>query len=575
MDRIFSDNAIGQETRENLNIIGRFVFDLLAENGVIEGDGEFDDITVTGGTINNTPIGQTGAAAGRFSSLVATISFTASNVDINGGAIDNTPIGSTIPGTGAFTTLSASGNVTLNGGTVTIGTVDLNGGAIDGTAIGANTASTGRFTTLATTTSATFGGTTQIATIDANGGTVDAVVIGGDTPAAGTFTSLTSNAVNFGGGEIDNTPIGANARSTGAFTTLDASGNVTLDGGTTSITDLDATGGAMDDVVIGGDTPAAGTFTTLTATDGDLDGIDIGQATPGAGAFTSLEADTADINGGTADNVAIGQTTPAAGAFSSLVAANADLNGGTADNVAIGGSTPSTGVFTTLSADSLGGTAVQSSATDTTSGRLMKVGAFGLGASTPPQITDFTASLRPGFYFFLEQTATGSPGSSSFFGVAEVNKASSGATVIVAKRITTGASTQREWIGVRAGDTGSLTWVEQFNRSNIIGTVSQSSGTPTGAIIESGSNSNGAYTRFADGTQICSNFSSVSDTGTWTFPAVFSANPNVFAQPHGTTDRGVTQFGISTTAISFYLWQTNGSTLASTNLQQLAYGRWF
>ena len=39
--------------------------------------------------------------------------------------------------------------------------------------------------------------------------------------------------------------------------------------------------------------------------------------------------------------------------------------------------------------------------------------------------------------------------------------------------------------------------------ANILGTVSQSGGVPTGAIIERGSNSNGEYTRYADGTQEC------------------------------------------------------------------------
>lgn len=36
-----------------------------------------------------------------------------------------------------------------------------------------------------------------------------------------------------------------------------------------------------------------------------------------------------------------------------------------------------------------------------------------------------------------------------------------------------------------------------------VGTASQSSGVPTGAIIERGSNGNGEYVRYADGTQIC------------------------------------------------------------------------
>lgn len=39
--------------------------------------------------------------------------------------------------------------------------------------------------------------------------------------------------------------------------------------------------------------------------------------------------------------------------------------------------------------------------------------------------------------------------------------------------------------------------------ADIVGTVSQSGGNPTGAIIERGSNANGDYTKYADGTMIC------------------------------------------------------------------------
>lgn len=37
----------------------------------------------------------------------------------------------------------------------------------------------------------------------------------------------------------------------------------------------------------------------------------------------------------------------------------------------------------------------------------------------------------------------------------------------------------------------------------IVGTVSQTGGVPTGAVIERGSNASGSYTKFADGTMIC------------------------------------------------------------------------
>jgi hypothetical protein len=43
---------------------------------------------------------------------------------------------------------------------------------------------------------------------------------------------------------------------------------------------------------------------------------------------------------------------------------------------------------------------------------------------------------------------------------------------------------------------------QAFRRGNILGTVSQSGGVPTGAVIERGSNANGTYLKYADGTMI-------------------------------------------------------------------------
>ena len=58
-----------------------------------------------------------------------------------------------------------------------------------------------------------------------------------------------------------------------------------------------------------------------------------------------------------------------------------------------------------------------------------------------------------------------------------------------------------------AGSDGKLAdgWIPAtvFNKSNILGTVSQVGGVPTGAVIESGTNANGTYVKFADGTFLC------------------------------------------------------------------------
>lgn len=65
----------------------------------------------------------------------------------------------------------------------------------------------------------------------------------------------------------------------------------------------------------------------------------------GTATFATLNATTIDLNGGALDNVTIGGSTPAAGTFSSLTATTADINAGTIDNTVIGGSTPAAGTF--------------------------------------------------------------------------------------------------------------------------------------------------------------------------------------------------------------------------------------
>lgn len=133
-----------------------------------------------------------------------------------------------------------------------------------------------------------------------------------------------------------------------------------------------------------------------------------------------------------------------------------------------------------------------------------------------------------------------------------------------------------------------------FSRDNIVGTVSQSGGVPTGAIIEQGSNSNGRFTRFADGTQICYNSDirlSFQDTGvisaTWTFPAAFSLQPVLFcmrAETSTTMTPTINSvipctFGNgSTSGILEYRRVTGGTNFVSGDYLDcfaLAIGRWF
>lgn len=78
-----------------------------------------------------------------------------------------------------------------------------------------------------------------------------------------------------------------------------------------------------------------------------------------------------------------------------------------------------------------------------------------------------------------------------------------------------------------------------YGPGNLLGSVGQSDGQPTGAVIERGSTANGQYVRFADGTQICTHqvtAGSITSYGTgtwgdpyrspsvnWTYPAAFAS----------------------------------------------------
>lgn len=67
-----------------------------------------------------------------------------------------------------------------------------------------------------------------------------------------------------------------------------------------------------------------------------------------------------------------------------------------------------------------------------------------------------------------------------------------------------------------------------YDQTNILGTVSQTAGEPTGAIIERGNNSNGEYVKYADGTMLCWMTSAGAfgaSSFTWTYPAQFTGLP--------------------------------------------------
>ena len=193
---------------------------------------------------------------------------------------------------------------------------------------------------------------------------------------------------------IQNTPIGSSAASTGAFTTLTASGNVTLSGaaatvaispsgaGTVTISPAGGltinpgTTGTINNASIGATTRSTGAFTTLAANGAVSFTANTASTTTGTGTLviTGGLGVSGRINAANFDGV-IGANTAAAGSFTTLGATGAvtfatttnnqsytttgagtiTITSGTAgdiNNMNIGATTRGTGAFTTLAANS-------------------------------------------------------------------------------------------------------------------------------------------------------------------------------------------------------------------------------
>lgn len=144
----------------------------------------------------------------------------------------------------------------------------------------------------------------------------------------------------------------------------------------------------------------------------------------------------------------------------------------------------------------------------------------------------------------------------------------------------------------RANEIGNLAVAQRadlFRRGNVLGTVSQSGGIPSGAMIENGTNANGAYVRFADGTQICWRTAAAGTTssaagslfmsptnasGNWA--AAFVSAPAATAITSGSSGAQCWCGDLATTTSGFSgLRIFSVINTASANVQIIAIGRWF
>lgn len=129
---------------------------------------------------------------------------------------------------------------------------------------------------------------------------------------------------------------------------------------------------------------------------------------------------------------------------------------------------------------------------------------------------------------------------------------------------------------------------------DILGTlVAPDAGGLTGAIIERGSNANGEFVKFADGTLLCfqsftvsavlasSNlFGTTSGVGyrtsdsAWTFPAAFFASPFCFGSPTGYYDHGGASVHLSNVSKTSAIRRSWFSASGDYAIDTFAFGRW-
>ncbi|WP_291732351.1 hypothetical protein [Leisingera sp. F5] len=224
------------------------------------------------------------------------------------------------------------------------------------------------------------------------------------------------------------------------------------------------------------------------------------------------------------------------------------------------------------------GAAVQSSATDSAAGKLLLAGAFGLGAnstSAPPS-NDISDGIPSGFYTTdADTTGTGSetPVNGPLLHVQRGGGTGSPGAFQIWQRGVGNLLYRRFASGVPTD------WAEFFTSANILGTVSQSGGIPTGAVIERGSNANGEYVRLADGTQICT-IAITADSGAdsvWTFPAAFSTTTNLAVHVTARSSANAIIGGARAPSVSAVSWNAHntagGRTATPCSLR--AEGRWY
>jgi len=238
---------------------------------------------------------------------------------------------------------------------------------------------------------------------------------------------------------------------------------------------------------------------------------------------------------------------------------------------------------------------VTTSSTDTTAGRLLKVGDFGVGNPLSVYAIDFNSLTQTGVYALNGHAdwnnSTNRPTSitNQQAHITVINKNNDSAEISQEVVL---LDANRKFFRCSYFNGGWSSWQEIYHQGSILGTVSQSGGVPTGAIIERGSNANGEYVKYADGTMICQHILSfttnqssylgrVSSAVQWDYPTAFYSYSEGAQTVFGTSSNTNSRFfviaaGASTQSYNrLIMFKTDSSTDTTRDMRLTAIGRWY
>lgn len=134
---------------------------------------------------------------------------------------------------------------------------------------------------------------------------------------------------------------------------------------------------------------------------------------------------------------------------------------------------------------------------------------------------------------------------------------------------------------ISAGTVGQF-WRGTKVWADVVGIVADTGGVPSGAIIETGSNANGTFTKFADGLLLCRTSINIGPwaaggaaTAVWTYPAAFVSGSNPQVVPNlQTGSPQVFSASVQSKTSSAVTLAAGGSAGASGTVECIAMGRW-